>query len=278
MNNTVAIILDLIRPSELEPSVTYTIPNGAGGNVYVKMPRLFVDLGNDFERWFREENKDLLDRFYKEFRIILKKGGREYDIVVNDFTDAWSHEEYYKFLIGCWQIHEENYQKESEEANESKYWDGIDWGKVDWCQKKLEETRILIFKAKAALYFIHKTKSIIKPHIGIPGTGQRQPITSVDEKGKRGSKKDPYNAKIKAKFLEMVIDAKRVENKTFRNNDEKFAHYAKVLQDDYGLVVSAGTLENNWSKSLDNNEGKQLRELFIAQNLKHLAVKIVTEQ
>ncbi|HAK77674.1 MAG TPA: hypothetical protein DCM71_12365 [Runella sp.] len=98
------------------------------------------------------------------------------------------------------------------------------------------------------------------------------------EKKKTGQTKDPYNAKVKAKFLSEIIDAGIVENSTCRNNNEKFAHYAKVLQNDYGLVVSAGTLENNWNKPLNDDEKKQLRVLFVAQNLRHLAVKIATQQ
>lgn len=37
------------------------------------MPRLFVDLGDDLERWFREESEDLLDSLYHEFSALLKK-------------------------------------------------------------------------------------------------------------------------------------------------------------------------------------------------------------
>lgn len=104
------------------------------------------------------------------------------------------------------------------------------------------------------------------------------PINQVKKQSKGGRTKDPYNAKVKAKFLDMIIEAGIVENSTCRNNNEKFAHYAKVLQNDYGLVVSAGTLENNWNKPLNDDEKKQLRALFIAQNLRHLAVKIATQQ
>jgi hypothetical protein len=43
MNNAAIAILNAIQPSKSEPLVTYTIPNGAGRNIYVKMPRLFVD-------------------------------------------------------------------------------------------------------------------------------------------------------------------------------------------------------------------------------------------
>ena len=101
--------------------------------------------------------------------------------------------------------------------------------------------------------------------------------TDTNQK-KTGRTKDPCNAKVKAKFLSEIIDAGIVENSTCRNNNEKFAHYAKVLQSDYGLVVNAGTLENNWNKPLNDDEKRQLRELFIAQNLRRLAVKIATHQ
>ena len=106
--------------------------------------------------------------------------------------------------------------------------------------------------------------------------------TDVDKK-EGGRTKDPYNAKVKAKFLAIVIDEGKTKNiptvtKIYRNNDEKFADYAKVLEAEFGLVVKAGTLENNWNKPLNDDEKRQLRELFIAQNLRHLAVKMATQQ
>lgn len=169
MNNAVDIILDAIRPTKSEPSVTYTIPNGAGGDIYVKMPRLFVDLGDDLERWCNEKKYKLRYNFYLEFHALLMEDRAKCGRVIKLFIEAWSHEEYYKFLFEHWRIQEENYQKESEEANVSKYWDGIDWGKVAWCQKKLEENRILQSKTGLALYFIRETKSIIMPHAGTLG-------------------------------------------------------------------------------------------------------------
>lgn len=282
MNNTVAVILDAIRPTEPEPLVTYTIPNGAGGDIYVKMPRLFVDLGDDFERWFREESKDLANRFYNEFRVIFIKGGTECNRVVSLFAEAWSYEGYYKFLLGCWQIHEENYEKRNEEANDLE-----DWGKLGWCQKKLEETRILIFKAKAALYFIYKTKSIITPHIGILGTvqpitqGVSSSATETDQKrkGKLGRGKDSYNAKVKAKFFELAIGKfdSVVLNYPYKNNDEKFEAYAKAMYEHFGLSLAAGTLENNWRKTLNEREKRQVTKLLKEHKLMDLAVKFTVE-
>jgi hypothetical protein len=100
--------------------------------------------------------------------------------------------------------------------------------------------------------------------------------TSTDVKGVQ--EKDPYNAKVKAKFLDMVIEAGIIKDGTYRNNNEKFTHYANILKSEYGLVVNAGTLENNWYRQLNGNEKAVLRALFLAQDLKKLAVKVATHQ
>jgi hypothetical protein len=102
--------------------------------------------------------------------------------------------------------------------------------------------------------------------------------TEVKQEKKAGRTKDPYNAKVKATFLDMVIDDGIIiiQKEIYRNNDEIFAHYANTLKDKFGLVVSAGTLENNWGKQLNIKEKTSLRELLITQNLKHLAVKVIT--
>lgn len=52
--------------------------------------------------------------------------------------------------------------------------------KVGWCQKKLEETRILILKASVALYLIRKTKSIILPHVTKAGTSTNKKLWTPD--------------------------------------------------------------------------------------------------
>ena len=102
--------------------------------------------------------------------------------------------------------------------------------------------------------------------------------TEAKQEKKGGRTNDPYNAKVKATFLDMVIDDGIIiiQKEIYRNNDERFAHYANTLKGKFGLVVSAGTLENNWGKRLNIKEKTLLRELLITQNLKHLAVKVIT--
>ena len=102
--------------------------------------------------------------------------------------------------------------------------------------------------------------------------------TEAKQEKKGGRTNDPYNAKVKAKFLEMLIDAGEIEKKTYQNNDKKFTDYATVLNERFGLVVKAGTLENNWNKPLDEKQQKQLRDLFKDQGFRNLAVKAATKQ
>lgn len=270
-------------PSEPEPLVTYTFVTEDGGSRAVTMPRLFIELGNDFERWFNEEKHVLLRDFQYEYRQKLESKGNYYaKLIYDEFTTAWVNEQYYKDLVEIWEDwNKKHLEKQLEESKAKNY------QQANYIQEKIKENRHLILKAKAALYFINQTKAFVKPDFGIPDIVQ--PIvqmltppmaTSTDtNEGKKGGRtRDLYNAKIKAKFLSMVIDDGIVKNSTYRNNDEKFADYAKVLRDNYGLVVYPRTLENNWNKLLNEKEKKQLRELFIAQNLRKLALKVVINQ
>ena len=97
-----------------------------------------------------------------------------------------------------------------------------------------------------------------------------------ENKPKTKRKTDPYNAKIKAKFFDMVIekDATIMGKKTYQNNNEKFKDYAKTMLESFGLVVKPGTLENNWNKTLNEPEKKYLRELLITHNYRDLALTV----
>ena len=285
-------IYHAMMPSEPEASVTYTFVTEEGGSRAVTMPRLFIELGNDFERWFEEEKHVLLRDFHQEYRQKLESKGNYYaKLIYDEFTTAWVNEQYYKDLLEIWEDWNKKYlEKQLEESKAKNY------QQANYYQEKIKENRHLILKAKAALYFINQTKAFVKPDFGIPdivqpivqmlippvatSTPPLEPVREQNEEKKGGRTRDPYNAKIKVKFLSMIIDNKLeiVKNSTYRDNDEKFADYAKILKDNYGLVVSAGTLENNWNKELNEKEKKQLRELFRAQNLTQLAVKIVINQ
>jgi hypothetical protein len=125
-------------------------------------------------------------------------------------------------------------------------------------------------KVKQAIAGQAKKKDLTDPAPVATSTNANQ------GKNKGDSGKDPYNANVKAKFLDMVIEDGIIKVEIYRNNDEKFASYANILRDEFGLVVSAGTLENNWNKGLKKKEVYQLRKLLITQQMKHLAVKLAT--
>ncbi|WP_428657690.1 hypothetical protein [Runella sp.] len=98
-----------------------------------------------------------------------------------------------------------------------------------------------------------------------------------DNKGDR--KKDPYNAKVKAKFFELTIDRfdNRILKESYKNNDDKFEAYAKAMNEHFALSLAAGTLENNWGKGLNKREKDQVVKLLKEYKQNDLAVKFSLE-
>ena len=140
---------------------------------------------------------------------------------------------------------------------------------ISWMGVTEIQTEVLAFKARKVIEEAKAILSTIAPPVATS--------TDTNQRKKVGRSKDPYNAKVKAKFLDMIIEAGGiVPVETYQNNGEKFTHYSTVLEERFGLVVMAGTLENNWGKPLIEKEKKLLRELFIAQRLNQLAVKVAT--
>ena len=90
--------------------------------------------------------------------------------------------------------------------------------------------------------------------------------------------KEPYNAKIKVHFFEMVIDRRddTVRKYRYKDNKEKFAAYALALEKHFGLIVKGGTLENNWNKGLNEVEQRQLRKLLMSFGYRDLALEVAT--
>lgn len=141
---------------------------------------------------------------------------------------------------------------------------------ISWMGVTEIQTEVLAFKAQKVIEEAKAMRSTIAPPVATS--------TEANQEKKGGRTNDPYNAKVKAKFLEMLIDAGEIEKKTYQNNDKKFTDYATVLNERFGLVVKAGTLENNWNKPLDEKQQKQLRDLFKDQGFRNLAVKAATKQ
>lgn len=153
---------------------------------------------------------------------------------------------------------------------------------TDWKGKTFSELvslsdteTIELFDIWAAIYPDHRKQERIKiKAMLLPPPAEAAPV--VEGKAKTGRNKDPYNAKIKAKFFDMVIenDATIMGKKIYQNNEEKFAAYANTMHESFGMVVEPGTLKNNWNKNLNEPEKKLLRELLITQNYRNLAVTV----
>ena len=85
---------------------------------------------------------------------------------------------------------------------------------------------------------------------------------------------EKYNAKVKAEFLKTLDGS--VTKEKYQNDGERFEAYAQELEIKYSLVVSAGTLKNNWNKELSDLEKKKVRELLKLFGFKELALKLAT--
>lgn len=257
-----------------------------------KMPYAFRKMNDNFSNWF--DDQDQREEITKRFKDELSDG-LVTDIYLNKIRQSWEHESYYQDLVNWYtEQHREVWKNSlSKQTEISKAYPFL----RDWVNegRTLEEeprnawekylclaneaneasTNLKVLKSycEAALWFIHSSKNIVENWEGVKVTTS----TDANKEKKGGRTKDPYNAKVKAKFLDMIIGAGIVKDSTHRNNNEKYSHYVNVLRE-FGLVVSAGTLENNWNKPLDGKEEKLLRDLLICQNFKHLAVKIATLQ
>ena len=139
---------------------------------------------------------------------------------------------------------------------------------VSWVSPQALECQIINQQTAMLGYvrFLEYLEQPTPPGVGAP----------VVEGKPNTNRKDPYNAKIKAKFFDMIIekDATIMGKKTYQNNNEKFKDYANTMRESFGLVVKPGTLENNWNKTLNEPEKKYLRELLITHNYRGLALTV----
>lgn len=162
--DTKTVIFHAMLPSEPEPSVTYAFVTEEGGSMVLKFPQLFIELGDDFERWYKEERHVLLRDFYNDYRQNLEHKGNYYaKLIYDEFTIAWEKEQYYKKLIEIWEDWNTKHLEKQEDQLDAK-----NYQQANYYQEKINENRLLMLKAKAALYFIVQTKAFVKPDFGIP--------------------------------------------------------------------------------------------------------------
>lgn len=162
MDDFKKLIRDVMQPSKLE-SVSYTFPTDKG-MVYVKMPRLFIELGDSFREWFKEEGSAYLNTIHEGFNEVQKVGGNDYADTISLFRALWENADYYKFLIGSWQIQNERYDRILDEASTEEDYGKVSsarYAEVNCLLLKVLENNALIFKAKAALHFIYETQRIV---------------------------------------------------------------------------------------------------------------------
>lgn len=134
------------------------------GFVEVKMPLLFAQKGDDFERWYNEEKHVLLRDFEHEYSgNLMSKGNYYAKLIYDKFTSAWVKEEYYKDLIDFWES-----QNEKDIQSKMKALRDKNYRQADYLQEEIKKNKSIILKAKAALYFINQTKAFVKSDFGIP--------------------------------------------------------------------------------------------------------------
>lgn len=199
-------IFHAMLPSEPEPSVTYVFQTEGGGSMRVMMPKLFIELGDDFERWFEEERHILLRDFQYEYRRNIENRGNYYaKLVYDEFTTAWIKEEYYKDLIGFWESRNTKDLQSKTEALRGKNYE-----QANYLQKEINKDKNLIFKAKAALYFISQTKAFVKPDFGIPDIVPpvilhiSPPVDALTEVDSASKKKKRVNSEAQERYKNVI--------------------------------------------------------------------------
>lgn len=259
-----------------------------------KMPYAFRKMNDNFSNWF--DDQDQREEITKRFKDELSDG-LVTAIYLNKIRQSWEHESYYQDLINWYteQKHEVLKNSFSKQTEISKAYPLL----RDWVNegRTLEEeprnawekylclaneaneasTNLKALKSycEAALWFIHSSKNIVEKWESEKITTS----TDANEERKRGRTKDPYNAKVKAKFFEVVIHRfdSEVLSSYYQNNDEKFGAYSKAMQERLGLTLAAGTMENNWNKKLTDKEKAQVVKLLKEYKQSDLAVKFSLE-
>lgn len=249
-HNAETTIFHAMIPTEPEPSVTYAFVAEDGQNQAVTMPKLFIDLADDFERWYKEERHVLLRDFHHEYMEELKNRGNYYaKLVYDNFLRAWSNEPYYKRLVEIWEQRNEGHVEKMEKAIDDK-----NYQQANYHQEKISENKHLILKAKAALYFINQTKAFVKSDFGIPDivppTILNTPApTSTDGKQekKAGRTKDPD---IQKRNLDIFNDYRKyVEadklnkadalDRVYKSYKKRFSGEPKNIKDQIRRIIKA---------------------------------------
>lgn len=151
---------------------------------------------------------------------------------------------------------------------------------------------LIATQLRVDLSAIHFTPSLAESHIFKYCSirrktieAARQPYLSEEASKPPPKPKNLYNAKIKAIFFESAISKvdDKILNYPYENNNKKYTAYANALQKHFGLIVTAGTLENNYKgmdklsekiKSLNKTENDKLRKLFKRFGFDDLALKV----